>query len=254
MELVIDEIDDFVKDDQFEHSVQGVPLGKDVILHFRLNDESHENLRHIVTWLTSVCSSVHLAVEEIGKNGRRHIHCVIQVKNKSTLIQQFHKQTSGRYKGNKAYSCESLTKDIERIYIYLCKGTRFTLPNVLYKIKSIDVSYYHAEYWKILPIENDWSINPTHNNPIKKRTLTWSENLTNEIREKYPNNNWEYQATCIDLLWNMVTKALGKSSKKLSCNIIRDLVMGQLNALNPNSFGIRVTLKNNAFPDLFGES
>lgn len=221
------------------------------LYHFRLTDDNKEMLEQCVVWLRSV-TVVHLAVYEISKIGKGHIHVIFDTKGKSTLMQQFHKFFKNRWSGNKSFSCETLKKELENNYIYLCKGTRDSEPNVLYKLQSIDVSMYHNKYWEDKPKEQDYKlISKTNKKPKQK---SWSEELTEEIRKQYPDRHWEYCGKDIDTIWSAVLKQLGKSSKKLSSYIVRDLVMGQLNALNPDCYGLHISLKHSAFPDLYGEA
>lgn len=224
-----------------------------VVLHFRLTDENKEMLISAINWIQSV-GVVYYAVSEISKQGKLHIHAIIDVNNKSTFIQQFHKHFKNRWHGNKSYSCEALKKDLINNYIYLSKGTRDDLPNVIHKIADItdeNIKEYHDKYWEDKPKELEKTV---MNNAKKASVPTWSELLTLEIIKQYPNKDWEYNAIDIDLLWSMVTKSLGTRSKKLNAFIVRDLVLGQLNALNPHCYGIQKSLRNQAFADLYGEA
>jgi len=220
------------------------------LYHFRLTDENRDMLVSVVTWLRSQ-TVVHLAVHEISKQGKAHIHVIFDTKCKSTLIQNFHKEFKKRWCGNKSFSCETLKKELENNYIYLCKGTRDTQPDVLYKLIDIDVTKYHNKYWEDKPKEQDYKLNPKL--LVKAKSKTWSELLTEELIEKYPKRKWEYCAADIDDLWSIVLKNLGKNSKKLNGHIVRDLVLGQLNALNPDCYGLHKSLKHSVFSDLFGE-
>lgn len=222
-----------------------------VELHFRLTEENSDMLEQVVTWIQSV-GSVYLAVKEVSSLGKLHIHCIINVNNKSTFIQQFHKYFKNRWHGNRAYSCETLKKDLYNNYVYLCKGTRHTLPDVLHKINDIttdDIKTYHSKYWEDKPEDKDIIV---AQKTKKNLTLTWSQELTLDIKKLYPARKWEYCATDIDTLIDLVLKHLGKSSKKLNSFIVRDLVFGQLNALNPDCYGLKQNIRTQAFADLFG--
>lgn len=212
------------------------------MLHFRLTDDSLNNIQEVVTWLRSV-SKVYLSVLESGSvTGKQHTHCLIDFpKTKSTYAQQFLKKFP-RYKGNKSYSCELLKKDMENNIRYLCKGTVSDLPHVLF-------SSYSEEEIKIF-YEQYWSENKLIEKK-KKSNLTWSEQLTEDIKNEMPHSkDFTYCKTDIQILTRRVLTQLGKTSKKLNCHIIRDLVLGQLNALN--GYALQEEMFGKAFPDLFG--
>jgi len=224
-----------------------------VLLTFRLTDDNREMLDSAVVFARTT-AVVSLAVFEISKQDKAHIHMLFETKNtKSAWVQSFHKYFKNRWVGNKSYSCSELEKDKENFYIYCCKGTRFKGPDVLFKLAELtddQIEIYWKKYWEDKPIENDKTISVKTK---KTRDPTWSELLTQTIQIEYPNRNWDYDATDVDLLWNIVMKHLGSQSKKLNTFIVRDLVMGQLNALTYGSCKkLNVSMKNQAFPDLFG--
>lgn len=222
--------------------------------HFRLTDPEQKMLESCVNWLcgNKLCV-VELAVEEVSKQDKLHMHVILGITNKSTLFQQFHKKFENRWHGNKSYSCETLKKSKENNYIYLCKGTRNALPKIIYKLSMITdekIKEYHDKYWEDKPVEQEHKVLMRKK---KSEVKTWSQELTETIRKEYPGKLWIYDADDVDQLWNIVTDALGTASKKLNAFIVRDLVMGQLNALNPKCVGIKKQMRNQAFPDLFGE-
>ncbi|WP_295651243.1 hypothetical protein [uncultured Mucilaginibacter sp.] len=91
-----------------------------------------------------------LSVFEISKQDKEHSHTIIDVKNKSTFIQQFHKKFNKKYVGNKSYSCEELRDTPEMNYQYCCKGNNENeLPDVLYSggLFVGDIEKYHQAYW-----------------------------------------------------------------------------------------------------------
>lgn len=220
---------------------------------FRLTDSNKEMLEAFVVWARST-SVVHMVVFEISKDGQEHIHMLfdpIKV-TKSAWVQAFHKHFKNRWNGNKSYSCSELRKEKENFLIYMCKGTRYKLPEILFKLGDYtdqDVETYWKKYWEDKPVEKDKTLNVK---PSKK-ALTWSQELTNAIRKEYPNHNWSYDTPDLDLLFNYVMKALGSASKKLNAFIVRDLVLGQLNALTAGEcLGLNQDLKKQAFPNFFG--
>jgi len=223
------------------------------LLTFRLSDDNFEMLSSFIVWARST-AVVHIAVFEVSKIGQKHIHMLFEPINvtKSAWIQAFHKFFKNRWVGNKSYSCSALIKEKENFYIYCCKGTRFKEPEVMFTLlSSEEVNKYWLKYWEDKPVEEDKTILVK---PKKKSDPTWSELLTQQIKQEYPNRDWCYDAGDISLLWSIVTKNLGKASKKLNAMIIRDLVCGQLNALTDGECsGMNKDFKQQAFPNLFGK-
>jgi len=213
-----------------------------VLLHFRLTDDSLQNLEEVTTWLRSV-SKVYLCVLESGSvTGKQHTHCVHDFpKTKSTFGQNFLKKFP-KYKGNQSYSCETLKKELENNIRYLCKGTKDSLPQVLFSCyNEEEIKLFHEQYWS----ENKKVVKE------KNKTISWSQQLTLDIKEEIPQSvNFKYDALSIQILTRRVLKQLGATSKKLNHMIVRDLVLGQLNALNEYSLQEDIYMK--AFPDLFG--
>lgn len=227
------------------------PVGTVYVM--RLTDNTKQSLYDFVSWARSY-STVLIACFEISRTGQEHLHMVfIPLKTKSTFIQQMHVAFGERYKGNKSYSCEQKKKDLVNNYIYLCKGTRFKEPEIIFKIASITndmVLQYWKHYWSDKPIDADKTISTK---PKKNASPTWSEELTKTIQNDRPNYKWEYCAEDVNDLYKYVLKHLGKSSKKLSPIIVRDFVYGQLNALTDGECcQMRKKFQQEMFPDLFG--
>ena len=119
-----------------------------VLFHFRLSAPRLE-LEEVCLWARSV-GTMKLSVFEISKQDKEHSHTIIELKNKSTFIQQFHKKFEKKYVGNKCYSCETLRDTLEMNYQYCCKGNnKDELPEVLYSggLFVGDIEKYHQAYW-----------------------------------------------------------------------------------------------------------
>jgi hypothetical protein len=116
------------------------------------------------------------------------------------------------------------------------------------KITQVEIDSYWNKYWEDKPIEEDKTL--IHNKIKKNKALTWSEQLTLDIRKSNPSKIWHYDRIDVELLADFVLKALGSQSKKLSSFIVRDLILGQLNALNPSCPYLRSKLLHDGFSDL----
>lgn len=235
-----------------------------VLYTFRLTDDNHQMLKDFVVYARSV-AVVDLAVFEISKEGKPHIHMLFEPtkpKTKSAWVQAFHKFFKNRWVGNQSYSCTELRENKENFIIYCCKGTRFYPPDVLYNrthtgekepyLTNEVIENYWKKYWEDKPISADKTL---IKKTVKEQKPTWSKCLTDEIRKDYPGRDWSYDADDINLIFDIVMKNLGSQSKKLNAFIVRDLVLGQLNALNDGlCLGLNKNLKKTAFPELFGSN
>jgi len=228
------------------------PVFTDTIFVMRLTDNKAK-LIEVVNWFRTH-SQVLITCFEVSRAGQDHIHMLfIPIKTKHTLFQQFHIATGDRYKGNKSFSCKEKKKDLINNLIYICKGTRFKEPEILFKLVNITdamVTQYWKHYWSDKPIEADKTISTK---PKKNAAPTWSEQLTKTIKNDRLNHDWNYCAEDVNDLYSYVLKNLGASSKKLSPIIVRDLVYGQLNALTDGECcRMKKKFQQESFPDLFG--
>lgn len=226
-----------------------------VLYNLRVTHHDIETLKLVVLWFRSKVS-VYLAVHEISRQEKKlHIHMLFECdeSKKSNLFQQWHIHFKNIFKGNRAFMCKELKKPLENNYIYLCKGTRFEPPNVIFfneekDLHQTDIDGYWNKYWEDKPIEEDKTL--IHNKIKKDKALSWSEQLTLDIRKSNPSKVWNYDRLDIETLCDKVLKSLGTQSKKLSSFIVRDLVLGQLNALNPHCLALREKLLKEGFSDL----
>lgn len=225
-----------------------------VLLTLRLSDDDSEMLNSAVLF-TRTNSVVDLAVFEVSKIGQRHIHMLFEPINisKSAWVQSFHKKFNKRWCGNKSYSCTELIKEKENFLIYCCKGTRFKSPDVMFSMLSPEViDGYWKKYWSDKPIEKDNTLKSSSTK--KKSTLTWSQELTNSLHLQYPDRKWSYDSVSMDKIIDGTMVALGAGSKKLNSYIIRDIALGQLNALTKGQCKtLSDKVRFEAFPDLFGQ-
>jgi len=226
-----------------------------VLLTLRLTDENTEMLNNAVQYARTN-SMVEIAVFEVSKIGQRHIHMLFEPINitKSAWVQGFHKFFHKRWSGNKSYSCTDLIKEKDNFIIYCCKGTRFKEPDVVFSMLSLETTTAHWKtYWSDKPIEKDNTLKSASSK--KKSALTWSQNLTASLHEQSPDHKWSYTSQSMDIIIDATMVALGDGSKKLNSYIVRDLALGQLNALTKGQCkSLLDKVRFEAFPDLFGSN
>lgn len=224
----------------------------------RVTDNDEAMLQSVVNWFTSK-TFVKYAVKEVGDvAGNTHIHMMWQENNtvKSSVMQAFHKFFKKRY-DKESHSCKQQREPDWNNYIYMSKGLRNSLPEVIYKAPYVTdehVQHFHSVYWADKPVEKDKTINAntSEKKPSKKREPTFSEKLTKEIRADNLGRIFRYNMEDIDYLMTRVEKAYARMSKPLDEFIIKRQVLGQLNALGHGECdSLHYRNRKNCFPELF---
>jgi len=181
-----------------------------------------------------------LAVREQGE--REHIHCIIQCTKTLSTFRQHFIVVFPLLLGNGAYSMAPVEKP-ESIEKYLLKGKQNELPDIMYagEYSSTQVKKLHDDYW------SHESKPGEKGKPVK---LTFMQEVCIEVRNKYPNRLFSYDATDLTDISAILLKRMGKSAKILDVHIYRRMTLGILNSLNPSN--LNTVLFSQAFPDLFG--
>lgn len=210
---------------------------------FRVTEEDDSMLTNIILWVRSETKCL-LAVKEIGSaTEKKHIHCLIQIKNKSTFIQKFHKKFPARYVGNKSYSCEQLKKALDNSLRYLSKGEkRGDHPVTMFSsYTESEILEFHNQYWD----ENESLKIPKKDK--KGSTLTWSQVCKLDYQKEHPeivsqligtcslyhptDSEKEIQTSSKFHLFSYCMKRLGKSVKVLDEGVIKKLYNGIYNSI-----------------------
>lgn len=223
-------------------------------LTLRITHDQSDTLQLLTIWFQKI-SVVPISVEEISKDGKKHLHLLFKLHKitKSACMQAFHKKYP-TLKGNESISCTVLKKEKENFMFYCCKGTRYTEP----KIITYDTDYItldkikenYIRYWSDKPEEKDFTLKTKNKKTASK---TWSENLLQEIKTAYPDRVWSYTADNLGILIDMTLVALGRNAKNLDKFILKKLVLGQLNALGKGDhISVRALMRHEVFPEVFG--
>lgn len=174
--------------------------------------------------------------------GKLHIQGVIQPTKSAS---QFRRDLQLSYKGfftRSNYSIAPVRKQ-DNYLAYICKERT---PFVNNMITSEQVEELYKKYW-------DYNKQVVAPRIRKLKAKTWSQELTERINKKYPDQIWLYTGYVTKLIGDEVLDALGETSKKVSSHIYRDLTLGQLNALNPSS-GLKAKFHQDAFPEFHNGS
>ena len=229
-----------------------VKLRKIIIFHYnRMVNQTWYTFRYdytdktfldiLLPYIKRECSKYVIFDEIATETGKSHIQGkVMPVKSCVRFREDMRKQYKGFFERSN-YSIAPIQKPDE-YDLYICKDKRPVINNI-WSVEQIESN--SIAYWKVnkkIQIKKE----------KKPKTLSWSQELTEKIRNKYPDKLWKYYAPDIQILGEEVLIALGESSKKLGLHIYKDLVLGQLNALNPDS-GLKQKMYMDAFPDLYGE-
>lgn len=212
------------------------------IFQFRVTEPDDDMITKLVLWIRSKTQTL-LAVKEMSQAEKKHIHVLIDIKNKSTFIQQFHKQFL-TYKGNKSYSCEELREPLENSLKYLSKGEKSgELPIILFsKYSSEEILQFHNEYYE----------HPAAQKKLKEKEkepkLNWTQEVKRDYQKEHPSeiaylqfqhikNQWlptdEEKQRLNDAkyhLFKYCMRRLGKSVKVLDESIIKKLFNGVYNS------------------------
>jgi len=214
---------------------------------FRVTEESDERIRELTLWIRSNSNAL-MIVKEIGsETEKKHIHALIDVPNKSTFVQKFHKQFRKsedgkfvpRYSGNKSYSCEELKKPLDNSLRYLCKGEKKgEHPNIEFsKYDAHEIIDFHNRYW---------DENASVKKPVvkaQKSALSWSHKVLSDYKDEYAHHiahiQWCYSGMnnlsvedCLDeklVLFQFILKRCGQDVRKVNDHIILDIYKGFLN-------------------------
>lgn len=158
---------------------------------------------------------------------------------KRVFIDKYKLRGKATQAGPRQYGKVKDIRDIDKMLSYTVKEKNY--------ISNFDCTSYEVlSYSKENPIV-------VTDKKVRVKVKTWSEKLTDKIKEEYPDREWEFRADDIMLLREQAMLYLGQSSKKLNGGIIRDIVFGQLNALSPNNKQLQAYIDFKAFPDMYSE-
>ena len=209
---------------------------------FRYDYTDKTFLDILLPYIKRECSKYVIFDEIASETGKFHIQGkIMPCKSCIRFREDMRKQYKGFFERSN-YSIAPIQKPDE-YDLYICKDKKPLINNVWTDAEINDKSKAYWECNKTIQIKKE----------KKDKALTWSQQLTEAIRKKYPGKQFKYYAEDIKIIGEETLKALGVSSKKLGTKIYQEIVLGQLNALNPDHSGLRDLMYMNAFPDLFGE-
>lgn len=210
-----------------------------VLLHFRLSAPKEE-LEKVTLWLRGE-AQVKISVFEISKEDKDHSHTIMEVKNKSTFIQHFHKQFKKKYVGNKSYCAAELRETIEKNYQYCCKGiSKDDGPFILYSSLPIgDIEKYHEAYWKLNEecVKNNKTVEEATKSTFMDRVIKDISSMDKAgvvyLHNVYkPTDSETTRKDELDYkIYCLMLKHFGKLSKILDENIERRMFKGIINKI-----------------------
>lgn len=180
------------------------------------------------------------------QGNKEHLHIVFELKKTLSTFRQQLLKSFPLLKGNKSYSLEVIKTTIEQMVRYACKGTRETLPCVLFSNPSVNIEECHRKYYQIIDETNVARSSSSVKSNVKSKT--WIEKLYENIQEMYKyeisviqTNSCIMRLTDIEkedleksrkVIFAYMCKCLGKSVRKINDNILRDLFEGIINSIN----------------------
>lgn len=215
-----------------------------VLIEHRVTDEK-EKLIEVVTWMRSVCV-VHLACFELSKSGTPHMHAVLDTNKTASTYRQKFVEKFPNYKGNQSYKISPVDKYDDKIK-YLCKGNELFKPDILFNGKEIDIEENYKQFWsKNKELREKSGISFPQ---VKKKVRpNFMQESKDEFIKKYPDFTPNYCKKDLEILTCFMCKRLGNSVKILDEIILKRMVLGLLNSLNPDS-KLTPSLFAKMFPD-----
>jgi len=118
-----------------------------VFVHSRITSEDDDLLDKVILWVRSTAKCI-LAVKEISKEGKKHIHVMSEYsKTVSTFGQKLLLQFPN-LKGNGCHSTKEFKKDFDHNLRYLSKGTKENSPVVLFTTLELnEIEDAHKRFW-----------------------------------------------------------------------------------------------------------
>jgi len=115
--------------------------------HLRFTEESDEILDKVVLFCRGQ-GKVILAVKEVSKDGKKHIHLLINTSLTISRCGQLISKAFPAHVGNGSKSFMAFKKSLEHNILYCSKGTKELPPVVLFTtLESIVIEDAHKKYW-----------------------------------------------------------------------------------------------------------
>lgn len=209
--------------------------------HLRFTSEDDEILDSVILFCRGQ-GKVFLAVKELSKDAKKHIHLLIETTKTISTCGQSISKAFPAHVGNGSKSFTAFKKSLDDNILYCCKGTKELPPVVLFTtLESIVIENAHKKYWEEQQkFVTDNAVNP---NAVKKikvpsfvervskslevalakryvqlQAANWTGNLDPLTRSMYNESRKEIAQHCI--------LNLGQAYKVLDDSIVRKLING----------------------------
>lgn len=202
-----------------------------VYLHLRV----HQRFPDVIAFIKSV-SSQFLCVEEVGDEGRPHMHCHVRFdRTLSTFRQKFRKQFP-EFVGNRDYSLSERREVQERLDRYLCKGSCREIPPVIAAMYgSLYTQEYVSECQRLYWVEQDEIASRNSRSSSVSRQPSFVEYCIDECLQTISNEHQASEPVMKVHIFKTVLRCLGKKAKILDGCIINRLCYGVMNRLLPDA-------------------
>lgn len=204
--------------------------------HLRFTSEDDEVLKAVVLFCRGQ-GKVTLAVQEVSKDGKKHIHLLI---NTSKTISTFGQQLSKAFPahvGNGSKSVSAFKKTMDDNILYCSKGTKESSPVVLFTTLDENViEDAHKKYW----IEQEKFVTTNAAKP-KDKQPNFIQRVVSQIppvlaREyvacqalyKASDSQLHTLANAKNEIQNICIQCLGQYAKTCDDNIVTRLINGVL--------------------------
>lgn len=187
--------------------------------HLRITSQEQKYVDFIKRQTKNAVIVFEDADEEVNRD---HMHAIIELNVKLQTFRNNFLKAFPEIKGNGNYTLRQ-NDDTEANYRYVCKGkSENDLPNVVVNLKDISVVDFHKKYW-----EN----NKKGKKQKRDTTKTFVRQCADECMEI--RNDWKNDLLCRKIVLGIVMRNLGEKGKAFDSIVVRRLVNGVMNILDP---------------------
>jgi len=218
-----------------------------VFVHSRITSEDDVVLNSVILWIRANAKCI-LAVQEVSKEGKKHIHVMAEI---SLSISRFGDKLRIQFpklKGNGSHSTKEFKESYDHNLRYLCKGTKESLPLVLFtNLEESVIEDAHKRFWEE---QKKWltehGVKPEEK-VTKKKPMSFVEKVARSLdqgaAEEYVKLQYHQWTSNLDVVGKRQYEDirqviaqhcilnLGQAFKTLDDSIVRKLINGVLNSI-----------------------
>ena len=212
-----------------------------VFIHTRVTSEDDSLLNSVILHIRSEAKCI-LAVQEISKEGKKHIHAVSEYGKTASTFGQRLVKAFPQIKGNRSHSTAEVREDLDTNIRYCSKGEKNTLPVVLFTtLDKIVIEDAHKKFWEIQEKFITDKGKGEENVKKKTKTIPFVEKICDKIPDTLANsytalqglyNPSDYERALLEKdkndIMDICILSFGQLAKVLDDNILSRTINGVL--------------------------